>query len=135
MAYYTALINFWPSAQGADTAAKLAWVNAQTVTGSIPATFPVTGAQILKCLDFPEFNSLTAARQTAILQICALPAGDGGANSFIGKLIANYYSAMLTGPTIVALTAMAQAVVQPWWKANGYPRPFDLGDVSTAGLS
>lgn len=135
MAYYTALIAHWPSVIGASTALKLAALNAETVTGSIPATFPVTGAQIIGCLDFTEFNSLTATKQDVILQLCSNAALVGGANTFVGKLFANYYATMLAGPTIAAFTALAQAVVQPWWQANGYPRAFDLGDISAAGLS
>lgn len=135
MAYYDALIAHWPSVTGANTAAKLANLNAEIVTGSIPATFPVTGAQMLNCLDFTEFNSLTAAKQDAILQICQQSTMTGGANTFVGKLFANYYATMLAGPTIAAFTALAQAIAQPWWRANGYPRAFDLGDIAAAGLS
>lgn len=135
MAYYDLLIAHWPSVSGATTAIKLAALNAENVTGSIPATFPLTGDQIRGCLDFTEFNSLTAAKQDVILHLCSDVNLVGGSGSFVGKLFANYYSTMLAGPTIAALTALAQAVVQPWWKANGYPRAFDLGDISTAGLS
>lgn len=135
MANYTALQNFWPSAPPGTTQSKLDWVNAQTVTGTIPTLFPVTGSQLMDCLDFTEFNSLTAAKQTTILQICAMPLMTGGQNTFIGKLFANYYSTMLQGPTITAFTALAKAVTQPWWQANNYPRPFDMGDITTAGLS
>lgn len=135
MAYYDALIAHWPSVIGATTALKLAALNAENVTGSIPATFTVTGDQILGCLDFTEFNSLTAAKQDAILQLCSHATLLGGANTFVGKLFANYYSTMLALPTITAFTALAQAIVQPWWKANNYPRAFDLGDIAAAGLS
>jgi hypothetical protein len=32
------------------------------------------------------------------------------------------------------LLALA-ATTQPWWQANGYPRPFDMGDIQAAGLN
>lgn len=133
MAYYDALIAKWPSVSGADTATKLANLNAQTVTGVIPTTFQVTGSQIMNCLDFTEFNSLTAAKQTTILQLCGVSSMIGGQNTFVGKLFANYYSAMLAGPTITAFVALAQATVQPWWQANGYSSPIGPGDLGAAG--
>lgn len=37
------------------------------------------------------------------------------------------------GPTITALTALAQAAVQPWWQANGYKVPINTSDLTTAG--
>jgi hypothetical protein len=135
MAYYDALIAEWPNITGPDTATKLATLNALQVTGSIPTTFSITGQQILNCLDFTEFNTRTASQQTAILQLCALPAMVAGQNTFIGKLFASYYSNALGGPTITAFIALAKAITQPWWQANGYPRAFDLGDIAAAGLS
>jgi hypothetical protein len=39
----------------------------------------------------------------------------------------------LSGPTITALTALAQAVVTPWWQANGYTSPFTQADLTAAG--
>ena len=41
----------------------------------------------------------------------------------------------ITPPTITALTALAKAASQPWWQFAGYPRAFDNGDVTTAGVS
>lgn len=136
MAYYDALIAHWPSVVGANTAAKLAALNAETVTGSIPATFYITGDQLLNCLDFSEFNTRTTAQQANLMAVCSTPGQiKGGAASFVGGMFVSYYSNALAGPTIAALTALAKAITQPWWQANGYPRPFDLGDIAVAGLS
>ena len=41
----------------------------------------------------------------------------------------------ITPPTITALTALAKAATQPWWQFALYPRAFDMGDITTAGLS
>lgn len=135
MAYYDALIAFWPSAPPGTTQSKLDWVNAQVVSGGIPPTFTVTGSQLMNALDFAEFSTLTAQQQSNILQICNMPSVLGGANTFVGKLFGSYYASMLNGTTIAAFVALAKATVTPWWKANNYPRPFDMGDIQAAGLS
>lgn len=129
---YPALATLYGSLSG-TLDQRLATINAMTVTGSIPTAFAVSGAQIMNCLDVTEFNSLTTAKQTIVLQICALPTVIGGSSSFVGKLFANYYSTMLAGPTIAALTALAQATIQPWWQAHGFYHAIDYGDVKTAG--
>lgn len=136
MAYYDALITQWATLTPGTTAAKLAQLNAEPVTGTVPAVFTFTGQQLFNCLDWTEFSSLTAAQQTQILEVCAMPfVMTGGAASFVGKMFVAFYTGKLNGPTILALTALAKAITQPWWAANGYPRAFDLGDISSAGLS
>jgi len=137
MAYYDALITKWGTLTPGTTAAKLAQLNAITVTGSVPTSFYTTGAAILNCIDWTEFNALTAARQTNVLQMCAIPGQLLGGSSQTSHLVAGMIIAYFPGggPTITALTALAQAAVQPWWQVNGYPRAFDLGDIAAAGLS
>lgn len=130
---YPGLVTIWATLNPGTTQQKLDQLNAITITGSIPATFNVTGLQILTCLDFTEFNSRTAAQQTAILQLCALPTMVGGANTFVGKLFANYYSNVLAGPTIAAFTALAKATVQPWWQVHGFSQPIGTADLTIAG--
>lgn len=41
----------------------------------------------------------------------------------------------ITPPTVTALSALAKAIVEPWWKSAGYLRAFDLGDCTAAGVS
>ena len=36
---------------------------------------------------------------------------------------------------LAALVKLSDDAKVPWWKANGYPRPFDLGDIEAAGLN
>lgn len=134
MAYYDALIAKWATLTPGTTAQKLAQINAVTVTGSIPTVFYITGDQLLNCLDYGEFAVLTPAQQVNLLQICATPGQLlGGASSFIGGLFVAYYAGKLAGPTIAALTALAKAVVMPWWQANGYMSPISAGDLAAAG--
>lgn len=138
MAYYTALIAEWPSMTPGTTAAKLAQLNATTVTGSVPAAFYVTGSQLMNCINWTEFAALTAAQQSNLLALCNNPGQLLGGSTNVGLITDGMFLAYFTnhaGATITALTALAQAIVQPWWQANGYPRPFDLGDISAAGLS
>lgn len=132
MAYYTALANEWATLTG-TTAQKLAAINALTVTGVVPSTFYVTGAQILNCTNYGEFKLLTAAQQSSWLQLCATQGSiQGGASSFAGGMAVAFFT-NLSGPTITAMTALAQAIVTPWWQANGYTSPIGPNDLVAAG--
>lgn len=148
MAYYTALIAAWNGATqpptgvtgtaltgGMTTAQKLAAVNAWTVTGSVPSTIFVTGNQVLNCIDFAEFNALTAAKQTNMLQLCAVPGLLLGGSANTAKMLAGMNISYFPsgGPTIVALTALSQGAVQPWWQANSYFGPINNNDLVAAG--
>ena len=148
MAYYDAFIAAWNAggipvnnagtsiAVGMTTAQKLAALNGWVQTGTIPTVFQITGSQIFACLDWTEFVSLTVPQQTQLLAVCALPGSlTGGATSFVGKMFVAFYAGKLAGPTITALTALAKAISQPWYQANGYRGPFTLGDVAVAGVS
>ena len=42
-----------------------------------------------------------------------------------------YFS--VSGPTILALTALAAALPQPWWQYAGYSSAFDPADLANAG--
>lgn len=151
MAYnYAALVAAWngatqpptgvvgtPLTGGMTTLQKLAALNAWTVTGSAPATFYLTGVQISNCINYAEFAALTATQQLNLLTMLNQPGGMVGGSaesSFLmnGMMLA-YFSH--TGPTITALTALAQGVVQPWWQFAGYNGPMSLTDTQLAGVS
>lgn len=150
MAYYDALITAWNGATqppsgvtgtaltGLSTSAKLAAVNAWTVTGSVPTNFFVTGTQLLNCIDKTEFLALTAQQQSNLLALCnnggQILGGSANTSHIAPGLFLSCFT-NVSGPTIVALTALAKAAITPWWQSNGYPRTFDLGDVAAAGLS
>ena len=127
MSYYTALINAWNTSSasagalpagvqgtslfGLGTEAKIAAVNAWTVTGAIPTNFTVSGTQIANCINWAEFAALTAQQQSNILAMCQIPGqlkGGSANTAFLvdGMIIAAF---PLQGPTIAALTALAQA--------------------------
>jgi hypothetical protein len=160
MAYYTALITAWgvssagagalpsgvagTSLFGLSTAAKTAAVNAWTVTGTIPTSTTFTGAQLANCINWTEFAALTAAQQTNLLQMCCIPGPllGGSANaSFlpIGMIVASFTNA--SGPTRLALLALANSLVQPWWSVSvangggGLGGPVGPNDALAAGLS
>ncbi len=140
MAYYDALVAKWGTLSG-TTAQKLAAVNALMVTGSVPTLFRVSGSAILDCLNFAEFNALTAAQQSTLLQICAMPGLllGGSASPLVGPMFVSYYAGKLAGPTITALTALAQGAVVPWWQSSvangggGLAGPVSAGDLVAAG--
>lgn len=136
MAYYDALITQWALLTPGTTTAKLTQLNAMTVSGAVPTTLYATGAQVLNCINFAEFAALTAPQQTNLLQLCAVPGallGGSGNTAFMvdGMLLA--YFTNHVGPTITALTALAQAAVQSWWQANGYKAPINTADLTAAG--
>lgn len=119
------------------TAQKLAAVNGWTVTGSIPTTIMISGSAVANCIDKTEFLALTAQKQSNVLAICNCPGlllgGSANTNHLLVGILLDAFPP--AGATIANLTALAKATTQPWWQSNGYPRAFDLGDVSTAGLS
>lgn len=142
MAYYTALIAKWGTLSPGTTQQKLDQINAITVTGSVPTSFFTTGDQIANCIIWSEFNALTAAQKSDILQMCNLGSLLGGSTNtthLAPGMIVAYFGA--GSGTVVALSAMASAVVQPWWQATvaqgggGLSSPVGLGDCQAAGLS
>lgn len=149
MAYYDGLIAAWNGATqppsgvtgtaltGLTTANKLIAVNGWTVTGSVPTTMTATGTQVLNCVVWSEFNALTAAQQSNFLMLCANSGQLLGGSANVTKILPGMIVAYFGGGsgTVANLSALAKSVTQPWWQANGYPRAFDNGDVTTAGLS
>lgn len=135
MAYYTALIAQWPLLTPGTTAAKLAQLNAMTVSGSVPTSFFVTGDQLLNCINYAEFKVLTAAQQNNILAVCRTPGqllgGSGNTAFLVDGMILDYFP--VAGPTVAALTALAKVTATPWWQANGYSGPFTSPDLVAAG--
>jgi hypothetical protein len=151
MPYYDALIAAWNSATqpptgvtgtgltgGMTTAQKLAAVNAWTVTGTVPTVLSSPGVQIANCINWAEFAALTSTQQLNILTMLTIPGLILGGSSNAGLLLDGMLLAYFTnhsGPTITALTTLAQAQIQPWWQFAGYPSPFGMSDLQVAGLS
>jgi hypothetical protein len=235
MAYYIALTAAWNNVTqpppgvtgtaltgGMTTQQKINAVNGWTIVGSIPTSFFITGSQLLNCINFTEFNNLTAAQQANLLALCANPGqllgGSGTVDRITDGMIVNYFTVSaaissgtynnatgvvvltmgatikfgtgakiivsgLTGtgafaalngtfttvtttsgttvtynagaglgastitggavtpPTIAALTALAQAAVQPWWQVSaasgggGLTAPIGTQDTTAAGLT
>ena len=160
MATYTALIAAWNASSasvgalpsgvagtslfGLTTAQKIAAVNGWTVTGTIPTTFYVSGAQLLNCINWTEFAALSAAQQSTLLQLCAIPGdllGGSAETSFLvdGMILA--YFTNHSGPTVIALTALANAQVQAWWGVSvasgggGLTSSVSVADTTAAGLT
>lgn len=148
---YTALITAWNGATqppagvtgtaltGAmTTAQKIAVVNAWTVSGSVPTSFFITGSQLANCLNYAEFKLLTDAQQKNLLGLCQIPGNLlGGSNNtafLVDGMILDYFTNH-SGPTIIALTALAQGSVTPWWQSIGLTGTVSLADTQAAGLS
>jgi hypothetical protein len=154
MAYYTALINAWNGATqppsgvtgtgltgSMTTAQKIAAVNGWTITGTVPTVLNVTGAQILNCINWTEFNALTATQQSNLLMLCLNDNQLLGGSSNTGQMVDGMLLAYFTnhsGPTITALTALAQGTVTAWWQSSAggnLSGPISLADTQAAGLS
>lgn len=156
MAYYTALINAWNNATqppsgivgtaltGLTTANKIIAINSWTVTGTIPTSFYTTGSQVLNCINWTEFTALTAAQQLNLLTMLNCPGsllgGSGNTTFMVDGMVLDYFSNK-SGPTITALTALANAQIQPWWSTSvangggGLTGPVSQTDITIAGLS
>lgn len=115
LAQLTTAITALGAPVGTPDAAIATLINAQTTTGSIPTLFATTGAAIMTCLNWAEFATLPATQQTQILAVGALATVQGGSASFVGGMFVAFYATKLAGPTIAALTALAQAAVIPTW--------------------
>lgn len=148
MTYYTNLITAWngsPSPPagvtgtgltGLTTAQKLVAINGWTVTGSSPTTFYITGIEIANCINWAEFAALTAQQQSNLLALCNQAGGMIGGSAQTGQIAAGMILTYFTnhvGPTVLALTALAQAIVQPWWQYAGYTSPIGPADLTAAG--
>lgn len=152
MAYYTNLIAAWNSSiqpptgvigtglsSAQSTSTKLSNLNGWTVTGTVPTSFLTTGSALTACINFAEFNTLTAAQQSNVLALCSVPGallgGSTNAGLLTGGMFVTYFSTP-SSPTIAKLTALAQSVTQSWAQANGYNYASSVtGNVGSGDLA
>lgn len=105
MAYYDALVAKWATLAPGTTAAKLAQINALTVTGAaIPMIVP--SYEIYECIDAAEFTALSAANQTLVRDIVGMGTVNGSPGTKTrARMVALFTNA--SGPTRLALAALA----------------------------
>lgn len=105
MAYYDALVAKWATLTPGTTAAKLAQINALTVTGpAIPLVVP--SYEIYECIDPTEFAALTAGNQTIMRDIIGMGTVNGSPGTRTrARIVALFPNA--SGPTRLALAALA----------------------------
>jgi hypothetical protein len=158
MAYYDALVAKWPSVTGANTAAKLANLNGQTVAASgtqdvsASAIFNVllgtlewgnielmsrplptgTLGPVLNAADANVAKLITFARivQSGITIPTSNAAIATSLNSLLTQMVTAHLIAAGTQTTIVALATPPPV---PWWQSNGYLGPINLNDLAAAG--
>jgi hypothetical protein len=154
MAYYDALIAKWATLSG-TTAQKLASVNTLTVAGppkdvsasAVLAYFALNAklSGILTYAASPPVNSaapvVVAAKEFAAL--FSMPAFTtfqlsdpsilATAQVFL-NLLASDANTGVTASDVTALLALSNTTLL-WWQSAGYPRPFDSGDITAAGLN
>ena len=133
MAYYDALIAKWPSVTGATTAAKLANLNSQTVTGSaVPMVIPTY--KIYNLIVGSEFSALTAANQQLIRDILGMGTVDCSPGTQIrARIVAIFPSGTTTFSNLSTLAAEYDSPQIPWWQANGYTSTISNNDLIAAG--
>jgi hypothetical protein len=101
-------------------------INAQTVTGTVPTAFTISGEQLMQCIVLSEFTALSAAQQTQVLTFCgmaSLPVGS--ASKFVQPALAALFGSGTT--TRANFLALAQAITSPVWSPA-----VTAGDVQTA---
>ena len=142
MAYYDALIAKWATLTPGTTEAKLAQINALTVTGAaIPMIVP--SYEIYECIDATEFGALSAANQTLVRDIVGMGTVNGSPGTKTrARMVALFTNA--SGPTRLALAALAakyDAPQIPWATATiaqgggGLSHPVNLNDCAAANLT
>lgn len=139
MAYYDALIAKWATLTPGTTAAKLAQLNALTVTGAaIPAR--ISPSQILNAIVFADLAALT---QLQVTQLTLLLSGTD-VDASPGTSIRTGIQALFSGKTqtltqLGALVAPYDSPPIPWWQGTvaqggGELRgPVALSDLAAAG--
>jgi hypothetical protein len=134
MAYYTAMITKWGTLSG-TTASKLTQINAATATGAaIPAIF--SPSTILNACVAADIASLTTAQISLLTLLLAGASVDASQSTTVRAGIQAIFAGKTTTLSqLGALVAPYDSPTVPWWQANGYPRAFDMGDVTAAGLS
>lgn len=135
MAYYDAFIAKWATAPPGTTAEKLAWVNAQTGTGpAIPMI--VATYNIYNLIDRAEFTALAADLQQGVRDIISMGTVDASPNTEVRKrMVFIFPTGKISNTNLTNFAKNYDQPTVPWWQANGYPRPFDMGDVTAAGVS
>lgn len=133
MAYYDAMITKWGTLNG-TTAQKLALLN--SATQASPKRALLQPSDILNAIVFADLASLT---QLQVTQLTLLLQGNL-VDASPGTSIRLGIQALFTGKATTlnqlgALVAPFDNATLPWYQANGYTRPFDMGDVEAAGVS
>jgi hypothetical protein len=131
--YYTALIAAWngatqpptgvtgtPLTGSMTTTQKIAAVNGWTVSGVVPATFPITGAQLFNGINWADFTALNATQQAIIWNVIAAANGSGGpitagagttaSNAFLGAFPLTIVTASISGNTFTVTSVTSGTV-------------------------
>ena len=133
MAYYDAMIAKWATLTG-TTQQKLDQLNTATGTGPrIPMVIPTY--QVYNLIATSDFTSLSSSAQDLVRDILFMGTVDSSSGTQIrNRIVSVFPSSTQTFANLSALSSKYDTPQIPWWQANGYPRPFDMGDVQAAGL-
>lgn len=134
MAYYDLMVAKWTTLTG-TAAEKLAALNEATAAGpAIPMIIPTY--KIYNVMSLTEAAALSASNQTLLRDILAMGTVDASNGTAVrARMMALFGAGTATRTALTALAATYDTPTIPWWQANGYARPFDMGDVQAAGVS
>lgn len=141
MPYYTALQAKWPSLSADTTENKLVALN--NLTAPRPAPAPIAsvmtylrsnglwlGIKAASVGAVPSLGAQAAVDLNADLRMETIDFGLPIVQAMLADLVTH---GLLTQEQAAALNALGTEVI-PWWQSAGYPRPFDMGDITEAGL-
>ena len=134
MAYYDAFITKWAQFTG-TVEQKLNAVNMATAVGTaVPMVIPTH--MIYNLVVGSEFVALASTTQQLVRDILGMGTVDASPGTQVrSRMMATFGTATVTRTNLAALAAKYDGPTVIWWQANGYPRPFDMGDVQLAGVS
>ncbi len=133
--YYNAMITKWGTLAPGTTAQKLAALNAATVTGSARPCV-LTPSQIINAVVFADLAALTQLQVSQLALLLSGASVDASPGTSIRLGVQGLFAGKTT--TLAQLGTLVEPFDSPtvsWWSANGYSRPFDMGDVTAAGVS
>lgn len=138
--YYDALVAKWATLTPGTTAAKLAQINAITVTGTA-ISMVVPTYKIYNLIDLTEFGALTASNQQLVRDILGMGTVDGSAGTSIRARMVAIFPSGTTRNALNALAATYDSPAIPWATATlaqgggGLVAQVQPSDLTQAGLS
>ena len=116
-----------------NTQQKLDVINGWTISGP-QRPMVVESYRILDAIDINEYKALSAAERDILKLLLSVGKIDVSPNTQGRALLLDVFgTSNVTKSNFNNISNTFKPDI-PWWKANGYRRPFDMGDVTEAGV-